>query len=149
MERWWQAAVAAILGVVSAGCESRGCSLYACINNVELRGNVAIESDVTAVEATLCREAECHVESIDLRADAPCDTFRTDICLKRQAGASEVRAVWSSTEGGDDEPVNVPFQLKLVDAATGAVLLDETRSITATVTRKDECHVCWHAEQEL
>jgi hypothetical protein len=134
-----------------AGCgDETVCLLYACVNSVKLSGTVEVPPDLSQVDALFCEDGNCQQVAVDLKATSmqDCQPWSTNACLTLTGSQLGVVAVWRHTEG-DDPPHGRPYRLQLTDHATGKVLVDETRTAEADVTREDNCHVCWNAEMKL
>lgn len=136
------------------GCdrfEGESCATYACVNTVTLSGSVVVDHPVQRLRATTCIESDCQDETVEVTSK-PMDYCWPDgkaaVCADQVDGKLELAAVWEYR--GDAEPIKgVKHSVKVVDAETGEVLLDEERVVDAEVVREDNCHTCWSAELEF
>jgi len=152
-------AVLLLFALLSGGCWSRQCAAYECSNGVGLTGNVVVAKEVTVVDFRFCAERKCNEGSIDLaggNARTPCatwDLLGSKVCLTNTTGepGSFALEAESSSFPEREDPPDVSVQLRLVDHATGDVLLDETRTAKArsSSNNTDDCHECWGATATL
>jgi len=139
---------------LAGGCSSM-CDLLGCPAGASLSGSVVVAKEVSVVDFRFCAEDTCNEGSIDVaegNARMPCaswDLTGAQVCLTKTSEPQSfaLRAVTFKLRGYD--PHDVSVQLRLVDHATGAVLLDETRIAKSSIWRHDECHLCWSAEATL
>jgi hypothetical protein len=146
------------LAALAGGCATQ-CALYDCLNRVVLTGSVVLPKEVSVVDFRFCAENKCNEGSIDLldgNARVPCaswDLTGSKVCLNKKAGEPDSFAVdaESSPFPEREDPPEVSVQLRLVDHATGEVLLDETRTAKSqsSSNNTDDCHECWGATATL
>jgi len=152
-------AVLLAFAVLAGGCLSHQCAAYNCRNQVVLTGSVVVPKEMSVVDFRFCAENKCNEGSIDLaegNAQTACaswDLTGSKVCLTNTTSEPESFALRaeSSPFPEREDPPDVSVQLRLVDHATGEVLLDETRTAKAqsSANSTDDCHECWGATATL
>jgi hypothetical protein len=146
------------LAALTGGCYAMQCAAYACANRVGLTGSVVVPKQVTVVDFRFCAERKCNEGSLDLAeqdARSPCaswDLTGSKVCLTKPSETESFALKAEYTDFPErEDPPDVRMQLRLVDHATGDVLLDETRTARAQSRSNDtdECHECWDATATL
>jgi len=138
------------------GCSTTICDASGCPPQVSLSGSLVSAKQLGIVDFRFCTGNTCRDGTIDLPAVKTAkqcvywqfaDWF---VCLSKtsEPGTFTLSAA-SNHFGGENDPHDVTVQITVVDRGSGGVLLDETRTAHSTVTRHDECHLCWGAEATL
>ena len=160
-------AVLLLFAALDGGCLSRECAPYGCENGASLSGNVVIAKEVSVVDYRLCvgrrgpidLGSTCKEGAMDLaQVDAstacslssPWPRTGPELCLAK-SNDSDTFALKAFSQGfpENEHPPDITFEVKLVDHATGRVLLEETRIAKPSMTSHDDCHACWGAQATL
>jgi hypothetical protein len=139
---WWLGGMAAV-GV--GGCDLSSCPDLGCANTVRLTGTLPAPADINTIDATYCRRDVCKEVTIELAAATGNDCNATGVCASVSGEVIQFQAFWLPNE----PPVGEAYRLRLADHATGDLLLDETRKVTAKRSELDECTQCWNAEEKI
>ncbi|HVJ14416.1 MAG TPA: hypothetical protein VM686_03205 [Polyangiaceae bacterium] len=135
--------------------EPEPCPTYACGNQATLGGMLLLPPETSLLDVHFCFEDECEDGTIDLSDSPgfPCadSNARSSVCAEEQNEAW-IRLVASWNHGQETEtspPDGSSYSLRVTDAESGELLLDETRAATYEIVREDHCHRCWGADMSF